>query len=120
MDKIIVIDGKEVGFKATAKTPRLYRFWIGRDMIQDMNNLAKSFNKVRKKKEDEDVQLSIADLTIFENCAWVMAKQYDMSIADNPDDWLDEFEMFSVYQILPELLELWSINNLTTSTPKKK
>ena len=39
MDKIILIDGKEVGFRASALTPRLYRHKIGRDMIRDLNQL---------------------------------------------------------------------------------
>ena len=40
MEKTIVIDGKEVKFKATANTPRLYRLKFRRDMIQDMAKLA--------------------------------------------------------------------------------
>ena len=36
------------------------------------------------------------------------------------DDWLDTFNMFSIYQILPELLSLWAMNEATTSTAKKK
>lgn len=43
-----MIDGKEVGFKATALTPRLYRHRIGRDMIQDLNRLRKAYKKYRK------------------------------------------------------------------------
>ena len=41
MEKRIQIDGKEVGFRASALTPRLYRHKIGRDMIQDLNKLQK-------------------------------------------------------------------------------
>ena len=37
MEKIIKIDGKDVGFRATALTPRLYRHRMGRDIIQDLN-----------------------------------------------------------------------------------
>jgi len=125
MNKIIIIDGKEVGFKASALTPRLYRAWLGKDMIADMNKLSKAFNKVTKSKksdeEKEQEQLQIADLEIFENCAWVMARHYDSeNVPDSPDAWLDEFGMFSIYEILPVLLDLWSLNNQTTSTAKKK
>lgn len=126
MDKIITIDGREVGFKASALTPRLYRAWLGRDMIADMNKLSKAFSKAQKitndmtEEEKTEAQLKVADLEVFENCAWVMARHYDKNVADNPDDWLDTFTMFSIYEILPILLELWAINNQTTSTPKKK
>ena len=47
MDKVIQIDGKEVGFRATALTPRFYRHKIGRDIMQDMNQLQKSFDRVK-------------------------------------------------------------------------
>ena len=37
----------------------------------------------------------------------------------NVDAWLDEFETFSIYEIFPEILALWNMNNQTTSKPKK-
>lgn len=117
MQKVIEIDGKKVGFRASALTPRLYRIWIGRDMIVDMNRLKDSYEKAGK---DEGARLSVTDLTIFENAAYVMAKHYDDSIPDTPDEWLDTFEMFSIYEVLPHILELWKLNQKTTSTPKKK
>lgn len=126
MQKMLMIDGKEVGFKATALTPRLYRHWIGRDMVRDMNSLRRAYNKINNLPEDatqeerEDAQLSVMDLEIFESVAWVMARQYDASIADNADDWLDSFTMFSIYEIMPHILELWGMNERTTSAPKKK
>lgn len=49
-----------------------------------------------------------------------MARQYDGSIPDNVDEWLEQFEMFSIYKVLPAILELWSLNNKTTAVPKKK
>ena len=39
-----------------------------------------------------------------------MAHHADHSIPGTIDDWLDEFEMFSIYQVLPEILELWGAN----------
>lgn len=125
MQKVIIIDGKEVGFKATALTPRLYRHWLGRDMIRDMSALRKAYNKVNSLPKDatdeekEEAQFSAMDLEIFENVAWVMARQYDTSIQLNADEWLDGFVMFSIYEIMPHILELWGKNQATTSTPKK-
>ena len=61
------------------------------------------------------------DLEIFENAAYIMARlAAPENMPDSPDEWLDGFEMFSIYQILPQLLELWNLNNKTTSIPKKK
>lgn len=117
MDKIIEIDGKEVKFRATARTPRLYRVLIGRDMIQDMNKLMKAYD--RKKKNDDD--LDIIDLQIFEDVAYTMARHADPDMAEKTaDEWLDGFDMFSIYEVLPHILELWAINTKQTSTPKKK
>ena len=121
MDKTIIVDGKEVKFRATARTPRLYRAWIGRDMIQDMSKLAKSYDKALNSKHSKDKhELDEMDLTIFENVSWVMAKQADLTVPDTPDEWLDCFDMFDIYKILPDILVLWKVNNQTTSTAKKK
>lgn len=118
MDKIIKIDGKDVKFRATARTPRLYRVLVGRDMIVDMNKLQKAYSN---KKKDETANFDILDLQIFEDTAYVMARQADPEMeAKNADEWLDSFSMFSIYEILPEILDLWVQNTKTTSQPKKK
>lgn len=126
MEKILNIDGKKVKMRASALIPRMYRFKFGRDIIRDMNSLRKAYKKVMDLPEDateeekEDAQFSVVDLTIFENVAFVMAKHADPSIPDTPDEWLDGFEMFSIYEVLPEILKLWSLSSATTSVPKKK
>ena len=43
----------------------------------------------------------------------------DRNISGNIDDWLDQFEMFFIYEILPEILELWG-TNLETEVESKK
>lgn len=126
MEKMVKIDGKEVGFRATALTPRIYRHKIGRDMIQDFNKLQVDYNKAMRlpdeATEDEikEAQLSALDLEIFENAAYVMAKQYDANLPNSPEEWLDGFKTFSIYKILPVIWELWQLNNATTAKPKKK
>ena len=93
MDKIILIDGKEVGFGATALTPRLYRHKIGRDIIRDLNQLKCSYEKSvnSKHKETEKEEIPIVDLEIFENVAYVMARQYDDNIPATVEEWLQRF-----------------------------
>ena len=126
MEKMVKIDGKEVGFRATALTPRIYRHKIGRDMIQDLNKLQASYNKAMRlpdeatDEERKEAQLSALDLEIFENAAYVMAKQYDANLPNSPEEWLDGFETFSIYEIVPAILELWQLNSATTAKPKKK
>lgn len=124
--KQIDIDGRPVKFGASARTPRLYRQLFQRDVIKDMTSLYSSYQavlKARKANELEDLdveaQLSIVDLQMFENLAYVMAKQADPTIP-GIDDWLDQFDVFDVYQVLPEMIELWNRNNRGMSIPKKK
>ena len=117
MDQIINIDNKEVKFRATARTPRLYRALTGRDMIKDMNRLKRSYEN----KQENDDELDVIDLQIFEDVAYVMARHATPDMAEKTaDDWLDTFDMFSVYVVLPKILELWKINTKTTSEAKKK
>ena len=117
MDKTIKIDGKDVTFRSTARTPRLYRMLIGRDMIRDMNKLIKAY---KKKQKDED-ELDIIDLQIFEDVAYVMARHANPDMVEKTaDEWLDGFDMFSIYEVLPPILELWAFNTQQTSKSKKK
>ena len=125
MDKVLTISGKEMGLRATALTPRLYRHKIGRDIIQDMSQLQKAFAKAAQISKDatdeerEAAQLSVMDLEIFEDVAFIMARQYDQNIPDTVEAWLDEFDTFSIYEIFPVILELWNLNNKITAKPKK-
>lgn len=126
MEKKVMIGGKEYRMRASALIPRLYRFKLGRDMVADMNQLTKSYQKILKSKnaseeEKRDAQFSVADLTIFENVAFMMVKHAGEDIPDTPEEWLDSVEgVFSIYEILPDILSLWSANNAQTSVPGKK
>lgn len=112
MEKTIRIDDKDVKFKATAATIRRYRERFGQDLLMD-------FAKLQEEASSGET-LTAAALNTFENLAYTMAKQADDSIPDSADEWLDGFEMFSIYVVLPQIVELWQLSNLPTSTSKKK
>jgi hypothetical protein len=57
---------------------------------------------------------------MFENIAYVMAKHADTNIPDTPEELLDGFNTFSIYQVLPQLIELWGLNVQTDVSAKKK
>lgn len=121
MDKTIKIDGRDVKFRATAGTPRLYRILTMRDIVKDINALTKHFKEVQENDTEGVEGLSIEDLTIFENVAYTMAKHATPDMPEKSvEEWLDTFEMFSIWQILPQLLDLWRLNVQQTSQPKKK
>ena len=115
IERTIEISGKQVQFRSSATVPRLYRAKFKRDIFKDLTKLEKSFTK---RTEDGD-ELQIEDLEIFENVAYIMAYHADPSIPKTIDEWLDQFEMFSIYQVLPEILELWGTNMLTDIESKK-
>ena len=48
-----------------------------------------------------------------------MAKHADPFIPDSPEEWLDEFSTFSIYQVLPKIIELWGLNVQTDVESKK-
>lgn len=114
--KNITIDGIEVPFKASAAVPRLYRLKFGRDIYKDFTALQKNV----KEGDEENSTLDIESLEVFENIAFVMAKHADPeNIPDNPDDFLEQFNTFSIYEILPQLIELWGLNTATQVESKK-
>lgn len=115
MMKKIEIDGKAVAFKASAAIPRIYRIKFQRDIYKDLSVLEKSIGD----GDPEKSSLDLFSLEMFENIAYVMAKHADPSIPDNPEDWLDEFNTFSIYQVLPKLIELWGMNIRTDVEAKK-
>ena len=114
--KNIVIDGREIPFKASAAVPRLYRLKFGRDIYKD-------FASLQTNVEEEDAEksgLDIESLEVFENIAFIMAKHADPdNVPDSPDDFLEQFNTFSIYDILPQLIELWGLNTATQIESKK-
>lgn len=74
----------------------------------------------QEKAEKNNEKFKIEDLEMFENVAFVMAKHADPKQPDNPDEWLEQFDTFSIYVVLPQILELWRLDNVTTIENKKK
>ena len=113
--KKIEIDGKEVAFKASAAIPRIYRLKFQRDIYKDLSSLEKAIG-------DGDVNnsnLNSFSLEMFENIAFIMAKHADANVPDTPEEWLDDFNTFSIYQVLPQIIELWGLNVKTEVEAKK-
>ena len=122
MLKTITVKGTDgndvqVKMKADASIPRLYRIKFKRDIFKDLGDLGSRMEKAKTEGE----QLSAFDLEMFENVAFLLAKHADPdNVPSDPDKWLEQFAMFSITEILPEILELWGLNMQTTSIPKKK
>ena len=105
----VTVDGKEVTFRASAEILRMYRFKFRRDVLMDMQ---------RKKKTGADIP--IESLTIFENIAYIMAKHGGKdAVPNSPDEWLDEFSTFSIYELFPVIKALWDRNEEALDIAKK-
>ena len=90
--KDIEIDGQMVAFKASAAIPRIYRLKFQRDIYKDLAVLEKSIGDGKEES---------SNLDMFS------------------EEWLDNFNTFSIYQVLPQLIELWGLNVKTDVEAKK-
>ena len=116
MTKKIQIDGKDVVFKASAAIPRIYRLKFHRDIYKDLRDLEKAVDS----SSAEESNLDLFSLEMFENIAYIMAKHADpTAVPDSPEEWLDEFSTFSIYQVLPQIIELWGLNVRSDVEAKK-
>lgn len=108
MIKTIEIDGKRIEFKATASTPRVYRQAFGRDIYLDLTSLYDAIGK--------DEPLSVEALETYENISFIMAMQAEgkeirrENIEKDMENWLDQFSTFSIYRVVPQIMELWRLN----------
>lgn len=117
MEATIKIDGKDVRFKATAAVPLLYRRKFNRDLIQDIQAVAKAIEG----KEATGENLPLHALTMFECMAYIMAKHAEPDMeADSPEAWLERFSTMSIYAVFPIIQALWEGNLQRLVEAKKK
>ena len=75
-------------------------------MYKDLALLEKAVDN----STEEGSMLDTFSLELFENLSFTMAKHADPTIPDTPEEWLDQFNTFSIYQVLPQIIELWGLN----------
>ena len=70
--------------------------------------------------DKDNSNLDLFSLEMFEDLAWLMARHADpANVPDSPEEFLDQFNTFSIYQILPQLIELWGLNVQTEVESRK-
>ena len=111
MEKIIYIGDRPVKFKSTGATLLRYKLQFQRDMLTDLLRLEKAINN------NDELNVSNIDLELFYNLLWTYAKTADKTI-DPPLEWLDTFDEFPIFDIIPELQELIFSNFKTTNNSK--
>lgn len=103
MEKTIEIDGRKIRFKSTAATPIRYKAQFGKDFFADIMKMS-ALEGLNSKKIDSK-KIDKLDFEVFYNIIWVLAKTADKTIPE-PITWLDEFEEFPLFEIIPELQDL--------------
>lgn len=103
MEKTIEIDGKKICFKSTAATPLRYKSQFGKDFFVDIMKLS-SLDGLHSKKINIE-KIEKVDFEVFYNIIWVLAKTADKKIPD-PITWLDRFDEFPLFEIIPEVQDL--------------
>lgn len=116
LTKTINIDGQQVTFRASAAIPRIYRNRFNRDIYKDLHDLQKSVDG----ENPEVSSLDSFSLELFEDISYIMEKHADpQDVPETPDKWLDQFGTFSIYQVLPEIIDLWGLNMQAQVESKK-
>lgn len=111
MKKTLTLGGKPVTIENNALLPRTYRHTFGRDLVVDMQALAKQY-------KDNPTDLNTE---VLENITWLMLKAGGEQVGENPEEWLATLDdAFAVYEVLEDVVNLWVEGRKTTSHPKKK
>ena len=67
------------------------------------------WHKLMKKAEEGKMFLVAENSDVVQN----------PDVPDTPEDWLDQFNTFSIYEILPQIIQLWGLNVEQQVTSKK-
>lgn len=111
MEKVVTIEGKKFGLKASAGTVRHYRDMFHRDFIVDMGNIEKEI--LENKTMNPDTSL------IAENAIWLMAREYNPELPDI-EEWLDQFSPYFTFVAIVSVIEMWHENVAQMNKSKKK
>ena len=146
MEKTIQIEeGRSAAFRASAFSPIQYnRLFPGRDFMRDMDELRtinKQMNEAGKENTEGDAEegrqqkrrfFSIEEYELFVRVAYTFAykalspsprpseeqREFREKYPD-PWDWIDSMNTFSIYQILPEIVDLWFEGAVQVASSKK-
>jgi len=129
MEKIIKIEeGRSCNFKASAFSPIAFnKLFPGRDFMKEIEALHDT-----QEESKSGGALPVEVYEMFVRIAYTFAWQgLAPSPAQTPEQkeflekypdpwsWIDTFNTFSIYEILPEIVDLWYAGAKPTATAKK-
>lgn len=129
MQKTVEIDGKKVRLESNAATPKKYKKQFHKDYFSELLKLAKAMgagkapeksepeNQEEQETEEQKKAFDLSEVTyediqhiemdLMYDIVWTLAKTADKTIPD-PEEWLEQFEEFPLFEIWPEAEELIS------------
>ena len=140
LEKTIEVEkGRSVTFRASALSPLSYKLLFKRDFFKDLEELseleaisdeAEEINneteavgdEAEEEEKGQTLKLTTENYEMFMRIAFCMAyqgvekglntKKQREFLEQYPDmwTWLDSFETFSMFSILPEIITLWGLN----------
>lgn len=128
--KEINVDGKMLTFKASGMTQITYdSLFRGRNFLNDIMSLRDIRSDIDAAGDDmTKVNISTDDLRVFANVCYTMRYQA-MSSPEKKAfrikyptayDWLDDLDTFDIYTILPQVMDLWHLDSISTSKLEEK
>lgn len=142
MEKVIQIEeGRSAAFRASAFSPIQYnRLFPGRDFMRDMDELRSMDSKAKEEAKakgeqggEEKTFFTIEEYELFVRISYTFAYQalsptprvseeQRKFLKEYPDPWawIDSMNTFSIYQILPEIVDLWFGGAVQVASSKKK
>lgn len=132
MEKMIKFqEGRSYRCRASAFTPIQYgKLFPGHDYLKDIREMGEKNQEI---EDGETPDFTMDDYEMFVRLAYTFVyqglsespKMNDAQrdfIEEYPDPWtwLDSFDSFSIYEILPEITELWIGNDKSLSTAKNQ
>lgn len=126
----INVGGKMLAFKASGMTQITYdSLFRGRNFLNDIMSLRDIRSDIDAAGDDmTKVNISTDDLRVFANVCYTMRYQA-MSSSEKKTfrikyptayDWLDDLDTFDIYTILPQVMDLWNLDSISTSKLEEK
>ncbi len=121
MKKTLTIGERRIVLECNAGTSIRYRQKFGRDLMRDMQSVAKG----------KTSEITSGKVNTFFELMYIMALQADLKAIRNgkkaPNDvpseyvdFLEDFEVMPMEEVIPEVVELWAKAQGTTVEVKKK
>jgi flavorubredoxin len=73
-----------------------------------------------RQENSEESGIPAETVELLEDIAYMMAKHADPEVPDTVEEWLEQFEVLSIYSIIPIIPDLWYANMKTNIKAKKK